>query len=55
LKAEGHFVNFFKEDEPTFAELRKTFDSRMKEITASGIGNKVNQSDPITFDDEKQL
>ena len=48
-------VNFYKDDDPTFAGFRKTLDARMKDLTAQGIGIKTNKSDPVTKDDEHQL
>ena len=50
-------MNFFKDDDPTFSELHKTLDAKMKSLTltASAFGTKVNQSDPITINDEKQI
>lgn len=48
-------VNFFKEDDPTFAGFRKTLDARMKELTSQGIGVNTKKSDPVTKEDEHQL
>ena len=48
-------VNFFKEDDPTFAGFRKTLDARMKELTSQGLGVKTERSDPVTKEDEGKL
>ena len=48
-------VNFFKEDDPTFAGFHKTLDARMKELTSQGLGVKTERSDPVTKEDEGKL
>ena len=39
---------FFEEKDPTFSLLRKSLDSRMKELTAKGLGCSQKSAQPIT-------
>ena len=48
-------VNFFKTDDPTFAQFRKTLDSHMRELTNDGIGLEIKSADAVTQDDESKL
>ena len=48
-------LNIFAKDEPKFQSFRNALDSRMKEMTASGIGVKTNSASPLSRAEEKQL
>ena len=47
-------LNIFANDEPKFQSFRNALDSRMKEMTASGIGVKTNLASPLSRAEEKQ-
>ena len=42
-------------DDVQFQSFRKALDSKMKEMTAAGIGTKKTSADPLTVQDEEQL
>lgn len=48
-------VNFFKSDDQTFAEFRKTLDSHMRQLTNEGIGLEIKSADAVTAEDESKL
>ena len=48
-------LNILSKDEPNFDSFRKALDSRMKEMSASGIGTKKQPADPLCNDDEAKL
>lgn len=48
-------VNILAKGNPDFQSFRNSLDSRMKEMTASAIGNKRRSADPLTDEDEEKL
>ena len=48
-------INVFSKDDVHFQLFRKALDSKMKEITAAGIGTKKTSADPLTVQDEELL
>jgi hypothetical protein len=54
-KCEKVDINLFKDDDQMFAGFRRALDSRMKELTADGIGINKKRSDPVTRADEEKF
>ena len=48
-------LNILWKDEPNFDSFRKALDSRLKEMTAFGIGTKKQPAEPLFSDDEEKL
>ena len=48
-------IHILSKDDVHFQSFRKALDSRMKEMTAAGIGTKKTSADPLTVQDEEQL
>lgn len=48
-------LKILSKDDVQFQSFRKALDSRMKEMTAGGIGTKKTSADPLTVEDERQL
>ena len=48
-------IKILSKDDVQFQSFRKALDSRMKEMTAAGIGTKKTSADPLTVQDEEQL
>ena len=55
LRENGRNVNFFKKEDNEFLRLRQSLDSRMKELTAAGVGVAKKRSDPVSNSDEDTL
>ena len=41
-------IKIISKDDVQFQSFRKALDSRMKEMTAAGIGTKTTSADPLT-------
>ena len=48
-------IKILSKDDVQFQSFRKALDSRMKEMTAAGIGTKKTSADGLTVQDEEQL
>ena len=51
----GYDIKIISKDDVQFQWFRKTLDSKMKEMTAAGIGTKKTSADSLTVLDEEQL
>ncbi|XP_048750403.2 uncharacterized protein LOC125662277 [Ostrea edulis] len=51
----GRIINFFKDNDLDFVELRRTLDGRMKYLTSQGIGIEKKRCDPVTVKDEIKM